>query len=163
VFAAVNEAIVDSMVVNGFTNIVLMGEHGGGQKELAEVARKADAKYGPQGVHVFFCGDFYEKTQNEFQQWTKANNLPPSSHGGIPDTSLMMYLGGDAWVRRDKMVAGDPVLPPGTQRDPSVPRVNNGITGDPRPSTPEMGRLYFEMKTKNAVAQIQALIAAAAR
>ena len=124
VFAAVNEAIVDSMVVNGFTNIVLMGEHGGGQKELAEVARKTDAKYGPQGVHVFFCGDFYEKTQNELQQWVIANGLPPSSHGGIPDTSLMMHLGGDAWVRRDKMVAGDPVPPPGTPRDPNAPRVN---------------------------------------
>jgi creatinine amidohydrolase len=163
VFAAVNEAVVDSMVVNGFKNIVLMGEHGGGQKELEEVAKKANAKYSPQGVHVFFCGDFYEKTQNEFQRWVIANHLPPSSHGGIPDTSLMMYLGADGWVRKDKMVAGDPVLPLGAPRDPNTPRVNNGIIGDPRPSTPEMGKLYFEMKTKNAVAQIQAMIAAASK
>jgi creatinine amidohydrolase len=163
VFAAVNEAVVDSMVVNGFKNIVLMGEHGGGQKELEEVAKKTNAKYSPQGVHVFFCGDFYEKTQNEFQRWVIANHLPPSSHGGIPDTSLMMYLGADGWVRKDKMVAGDPVLPPGAPRDPNTPRVNNGIIGDPRPSTPEMGKLYFEMKTKNAVAQIQAMIAAASK
>jgi creatinine amidohydrolase/Fe(II)-dependent formamide hydrolase-like protein len=162
-FAAVNEAVVDSMVVNGFKNIVLMGEHGGGQKELEEVAKKTNAKYSPQGVHVFFCGDFYEKTQAEFQQWVIANHLPPSSHGGIPDTSLMMYLGGDAWVRKDKMVAGDPLLPPGTPRDPNTPLVNNGITGDPRPSTPEMGKRYFDMKTKNAVAQIQAMIAAASK
>ena len=160
VFAAVNEAIVESMVVNGFKNIVLMGEHGGGQKELAEVAKRTTAKYAPQGVHVFFCGDFYEKTQNEFQQWVIANHLPPSSHGGIPDTSLMMYLGGDAWVRKDKMVAGDPLLPPGASRDPNTPPVDNGIIGDPRPSTPEMGKLYFDMKTKNAVAQIRAMIAA---
>ena len=163
VFAAVNEAIVDSMVVNGFKNIVLMGEHGGGQKELAEVAKKTDVKYGPQGVHVFFCGDFYEKTQAEFQQWLIANHLPPSSHGGIPDTSLMMYLGGDAWVRKDKMVAGDPMLPPGTPRDPNTPLVDNGVIGDPRPSTPEMGKRYFDVKTKNAVAQIQAMIAAASK
>jgi creatinine amidohydrolase len=163
VFAAVNEAIVDSMVVNGFKNIVLMGEHAGGQKELAEVAKKADQKYSPQGVHVFFCGDFYEKTQNEFQQWVIANHLPPSTHGGIPDTSLMMYLGGDGWVRRDKMVAGDPLLLPGETRDPSVPLVNNGVIGDPRPSTAEMGKRYFDMKTKNAVAQIQAMIAAASK
>jgi creatinine amidohydrolase/Fe(II)-dependent formamide hydrolase-like protein len=161
VFAAVNEAIVDSMVINGFKNIVLMGEHGGGQKELEQVAKKTDAKYSRQGVHVFFCGDFYEKTQSEFQQWVIAHQLPPSSHGGIPDTSLMMYLGGDAWVRKDKMVAGDPLLPPGTPRDPNVPLVDNGIIGDPRPSTPEIGKLYFDMKTKNAVAQIRALIAAA--
>ncbi len=160
IFAAVNEAIVDSMVVNGFKNIVLMGEHGGGQRELEEVAKKTNVKYSPQGVHVFFCGDFYEKTQNEFQQWLIANHLPPSSHGGIPDTSLMMYLGGDAWVRKDKMVAGDPLLPPGTPQDPNIPLVDNGVIGDPRPSTPEMGKRYFDMKTKNAVAQIQAMIAA---
>jgi creatinine amidohydrolase/Fe(II)-dependent formamide hydrolase-like protein len=162
-FAAVNEAIVDSMVVNGFKNIVLMGEHGGGQKELEEVAKKTNAKYSPQGVHVFFCGDFYEKTQAEFQQWVIANHLPPSSHGGVPDTSLMMYLGGDAWVRKDKMVAGDPLLPPGTPRDPNTPLVDNGVIGDPRPSTPEMGKRYFDMKTKNAVAQIQAMIAVASK
>jgi creatinine amidohydrolase len=162
-FAAVNEAIVDSMVVNGFKNIVLMGEHGGGQKELEEVAKKTNAKYSPQGVHVFFCGDFYEKTQAEFQQWVIANHLPPSSHGGVPDTSLMMYLGGDAWVRKDKMVAGDPLLPPGTPRDPNTPLADNGVIGDPRPSTPEMGKRYFDMKTKNAVAQIQAMIAGASK
>lgn len=92
-----------------------------------------------------------------------ANNLPPSRHGGIPDTSLMMYLGGDAWVRRDKMVAGDPVLPRGTRPDPNSPLVNNGVRGDPRPSTPEIGKLYFELRTKNAVAQIQAMIAAASK
>jgi creatinine amidohydrolase len=160
-FAAVNEAIVDSMVVNGFKNIVLMGEHGGGQKELAEVAKKMDAKYSPQGVHVFFCGDFYEKTQAEFYAWLISNNLPPSTHGGIADTSLMMYLGGDAWVRKDKMVAGDPWLPPGATRDPKVPLVDNGIIGDPRPSKPEYGQRYFELRTRIAVAQIQAMIAAA--
>jgi creatinine amidohydrolase/Fe(II)-dependent formamide hydrolase-like protein len=163
VFAAVNEAVVDSMVVNGFKNIVLMGEHGGGQKELAEVARKTNAKYSPQGVHVFFCGDFYEKSRNEMEQWVLAHNLPASTHGGIPDTSLMMYLGGDDWVRRDKMVAGDPVLPPGAAPDPSVPRVNNGIHGDPRLSTPEMGKLDFEIRTRNAVAQIRDMIATASR
>jgi creatinine amidohydrolase len=163
VFAAINEAIVDSMVDNGFKNIVLMGEHGGGQKELDEVAKKTNAKYSPQGVHVFFCGDFYAKTQNEFQQWVIANRLPPSTHGGIADTSLMMYLGGDAWVRKDKMVAGDPVLLPGTTRDPNTPLLNNGIIGDPRPSTPEIGKRYFDLKTKNAVAQIQASIAAASK
>jgi hypothetical protein len=32
-----------------------------------------------------------------------------------------------------------------------------------RPSTPEIGKLYFEMKTKNVVAQIQAMIAAASK
>src|SRR5258707_5867738 len=58
-FAAVNEAVVDSMVVNGFKNIVLMGEHGGGQTEIEEVAKRTNGQYSPPGVHVFFCGDLY--------------------------------------------------------------------------------------------------------
>ena len=40
-----------------------------GRGSSEEVAKKANAKYSTQGVHVFFCGDFYEKTQAEFQQW----------------------------------------------------------------------------------------------
>jgi creatinine amidohydrolase/Fe(II)-dependent formamide hydrolase-like protein len=60
-------------------------------------------------------------------------------------------------------VAGDPVLPPGKQSDPNMPRVNNGVTGDPRLSTPEIGKRYFDMRTKNAIAQIEALMAAASK
>jgi len=90
------------------------------------------------------AGDFYAKTQNEFQQWLIANHLPPSSHGGIPDTSLMMYLGGDAWVRKDKMVAGDPMLPPGTRARPRARRSSdNGVIGDPRPLHARDGQALF--------------------
>jgi hypothetical protein len=51
------------------------GEHGGGQRKLEEVAKKANAKYSTQGVYMFFCGDFYEKTQAEFQQWLIARYI----------------------------------------------------------------------------------------
>src|SRR3989442_3368446 len=58
-FAAVNEAVVDSMVVNGFKNVVLMGDHGGGQREAQALANAMDEKYRRQGVRVYFCGDVY--------------------------------------------------------------------------------------------------------
>ena len=28
---------------------------------------------------------------------------------------------------------------------PATPRVDNGVTGDPRPATPELGKLFFDM------------------
>jgi creatinine amidohydrolase/Fe(II)-dependent formamide hydrolase-like protein len=157
VFAAVNAAVVDSMVVNGFKNIVLMGDHGGGQDQLKDVATRLDAKYAPRGVHVYFCSDLYAKTRADEDAYINAQGLPPTTHGGVSDTSVLMYLGGDAYVRKDKLVAGDPVLPRGERPNPSGPRVNNGVHGDPRPSTPELGKIFSDMKVKNAVTQIRAM------
>jgi creatinine amidohydrolase/Fe(II)-dependent formamide hydrolase-like protein len=157
-FAAVNEAVVDSMVVNGFKNIVLMGDHGGGQTELQDLARRLDEKYGPRGTHVYFCGDVYAKTRDDVAAWVKEHSLPAATHGGIHDTSVLMYLGGDSYVRKDKLVAGDPVLSPGQKPVAAVPRVDNGVTGDPRPATPEFGKLFFDMQVANAVAQIRSLV-----
>jgi len=162
-FQKVNEAVVDSMAKNGFKNIVLMGDHGGGQEELAKLAETLDAKYRTQGIHVYFCGDVYEKSRREFAAWLTSKGLPLSNHGGISDTSTMLYLepANGQWVRSIyKTTIGDPVLPPGQRPDPRTPRVNNGVTGDPRPSTPEIGKLAVEMKVTNSVAQIQKLIAA---
>jgi len=157
-FTEVNAAVVDSLVTDGFKTVVLMGDHGGGQKELGELATRLDAKYAPKGAHVYFCGDVYKKANAEFDEWLKKEGYPASAHGGIPDTSLMMYLGGDAWIRKDQIVAGDPVPPPGERPDPSQMKVNNGVVGDPRPSTPELGKRLFDMKVDAAVKQIRALL-----
>src|SRR5262245_37870591 len=148
VFSAVNEAVVQSMVVNGFKNIVLMGDHGGGQRELNVLARTLDRRYAPHGSHVHFCGDVYAKTNAEVQTWVKEQGLPPGTHGAIDDTSVLMFLGGDAYVRKDKLAVGT--------RD-------NGVTGDPRSATSELGRRFFDMQVRNAVTQIRSLIASSAK
>lgn len=160
-FQKVNEAVVDSMVKNGFKNIVLMGDHGGGQAELKRLATALDAKYGPQGTHVYFCGDVYEKSRQEFADWLTSKGLPLSNHAGISDTSTMLYLQPERerWVRGIyKTTIGDPVLLPGQQPNPNVPRVNNGVSGDPRLSTSDIGKLVVDMKVNNAVAEINRLI-----
>jgi creatinine amidohydrolase len=157
-YTKMNEAVVADMVVAGFKNIVLMGDHGGGQKQLEELADSLNAKYSPEGVHVLYCGAAYTKARDDFDAILKEKKLPVSNHAGIPDTSELMYLGGDAYVRKDKIVAGDPVLAPGQKRDPNVPLVNNGIQGDPRGSTPELGKRAIDIKIADAVEEIQRLI-----
>jgi len=160
-FKRVNEAVVDSMVKNGFKDLVLMGDHGVGQQELADLAIVLDRKYAPRGVHVYFCGDVYEKSEQEFDAYIKSKGLPPSTHGGIPDTSELLALqpAPSVWVRDSyKTTVGDPVLPAGQQPDPKVRRVNNGITGDPRLSSAELGRMFIDIRVRNAVTQIQSLI-----
>ena len=160
-FAAINEQVAEQMIKNGFKNIVLMGDHGGGQKELGEVAKKLDEKYAPQGIRVVFCDEVYRKAQDDFDAWLAANGYPVSSHAGIPDTSEMLYLGGDkGWVRKELIATavGDPMRKPGEPRDPNAKRVNNGITGDARKSTAELGKRAFDMKVDYAVNQIHHLL-----
>jgi len=137
-FTSVHEDVVRSLAKSGFRTVVLMGDHGGGQAELAAVARALDKKLG--GARVFYAGDVYERANREFDAWVAEQGLPASQHGGIPDTSEMMFLGGDAWVRRD-------LLPLGTKE--------NGVTGDARPSTAAMGKRLFELKVKLAIEQIR--------
>jgi creatinine amidohydrolase len=162
-FTMLNEEVVEQLIITGFRTVILMGDHGGGQREMGELAKKLDAKHSADGVHVYFCDEVYAKANADFDQWLADNGYPHSSHAGIPDTSEMIYLGGDlGWVRKELIptAVGDPVLAPGQQRDPNVPRVNNGIQGDARRSTAELGKRIFDMKVDYAVAQIHKLMGA---
>jgi creatinine amidohydrolase/Fe(II)-dependent formamide hydrolase-like protein len=167
-YAAMNEQIADQLILSGFRNIVLMGDHGGGQKELGAVASKLDNKYSGKGIRVVYCDRVYVGTkehpgaQADFEQWLADNGYPSGGHAGVSDTSEMMYLGADkGWVRMDLIPSalGDPVGARG-QQDPGKPRVNNGITGDARRSTAELGKKFIDMKVDYAVRQINSLLAA---
>ena len=170
---AILERVTEQAMTTGFKNVVLMGDHGGGQPQTyADVARKMDAKYAPEGRHVYFCDEVYAKAQGDFDKWLHEHGYPSSSHAGIPDTSTMLYLGGDkGWVRKELIATaeGDPVPPPGQRGqgrgrgqtpDPNAPpRKNNGITGDARRSTAALGKMAFDIKIEYAVKQIQGFLA----
>jgi creatinine amidohydrolase len=151
IFAAINEQVAEQLIRNGFKNVVLMGDHGGGQNELRDVARKLNEKYASQGIRVVWCDEVYAKANGDFDKYLTAHNLPVSTHAGIPDTSEMLYLGGDkGWVRKELIATAV-----GDQAHP------NGIRGDARPSTVELGKMAFDMKVEEAVAQIHKLLAPA--
>jgi creatinine amidohydrolase/Fe(II)-dependent formamide hydrolase-like protein len=162
-FASINERVAEQLITDGFKNVVLMGDHGGGQTELGEVAKKLDEKYASKGIRVVYCDEVYEKANADFDKYLAANGMPLSSHAGIPDTSEMLYLGGDlGWVRKELVATavGDPVRKPGEARDPNAKRINNGITGDARPSTAALGKRLSDMKVEYAVNQIHRLLSA---
>jgi creatinine amidohydrolase len=157
-FAAINERVAEQLITCGFRNVVLMGDHAGGQKELGEVAKKLDSKYSSKGIRVVFADEMYAKAQGDYEKWLADNGYPHGGHASVMDTSEMLYLGGDkGWVRKEllKTAVGDPVRKPDETPDPSAKRVNNGITGDARPSSPELGKRIFQMKVDYAVRQIR--------
>jgi creatinine amidohydrolase/Fe(II)-dependent formamide hydrolase-like protein len=165
--------VTEQTIATGFKNVILMGDHGGGQPAAYKVvADSLEKVYGPKGIHVYFCDEVYAKAQGDMDTWLKENGYPVSSHAGIPDTSTMMYLdSANVWVRRDLIptalgdtatrtggrggrgrgAAADPNAAPAP---PAAPRVNNGISGDARRSSNELGKRAFDIKVEYAVRQI---------
>jgi creatinine amidohydrolase len=171
-FALINKEVAEQLIITGFKNVVLMGDHGGGQQQLGEVAKELDAKYKDKGIRVVWCDEVYAKAQGDFDKYLEAHGYPVSSHAGIPDTSELWYLstrdGGDkGYVRKDLIATavGDPPgrggRGRGQQPDPNAPpRVNNGIQGDARRSSVELGKMAFDQKVDYAVRQIHQLLGA---
>jgi creatinine amidohydrolase len=155
ILGIVLERLAEQSIATGFKNVVLMQDHGGGTNVYGEVAKKLNDKYSPKGIHVYFCDEVYAKAQGDYDVWLKANGYPVSGHAGIPDTSEMWYLGGETWTRSSLIptALGDTTGQPAT-----VPRKNNGISGDARRSTKELGKRAFDQKVDYAVRQIQTFI-----
>ncbi len=164
--AAMLERLSEQAIATGFKTVILMGDHGDGQEPgpgnvYQAAAKKLDAKYAPKGIHIYYCDQVYAPANAAFDKYLKAKGYPFSEHGGIPDTSEMLYLGGDAWVRKNLIAnaVGDPMLAPGQKPDPKAHLINNGIVGDGRRASAELGKIYFDMKVDYAVKQIKALTA----
>src|SRR5882724_6377350 len=162
--AAMLERIAEQAALNGFRNVILMGDHGGGQPQVyEEVAKKLDGTLSG-GARVFYCDQVYRPANDAFDQYLTQHGYPLGLHGYLFDTSEMMYLDKDnTWVRRDLVssAVGDPVVghtagDGKAQFGPHSPQ--NGILGDARRSTAELGKRAFDMKVDFAVRQIRSLL-----
>jgi creatinine amidohydrolase len=156
------ERLAEQAIATGFKNVVLMGDHGGGQPDVyRDVAMKLDAKYAPQGMRVIYADSVYAPAQDDFEKQLRAEGYPPSGHGALFDTSYMIFTCGADCVRMDVLptAVGDPVRVAGAPRDTTTPRKNNGITGDARRSSKELGERLFRMRVEYATRQITRMLA----
>ena len=182
VFMAVNTAEIESMATNGFKDIFVMGDHGGGQEQLKQVAEQEDQKLSPKGIRVYYISDYYEKSDTDFELYSIDHHIPITGHAGVSDTSELLYFEPSAgkYVRSIyKTVPFDPGPTPeewkaqmarrnnpqpaeraqrgGAQRGERAAnpnRVNNGVSSDPHLASKELGKVMVDITVNNTIAEI---------
>jgi creatinine amidohydrolase/Fe(II)-dependent formamide hydrolase-like protein len=146
VFEAVLEATARSFRQHGFRDVVLLGDHGGYQKSLERVAAKLNREWaGQPGCRVLALVDYYRVTQTDFVDALKTKGLRSDeigSHAGLADTALMLAID-PTMVRTDAL----------EQAATAGPR--DGVHGDPRRATAELGRLGVERQIDRSVQVIR--------
>ena len=141
VFSGLVRAVAQSALSAGFKLVALMGDHGGGQDEMARLAQALDAQSKKSGARVLYVGDLYGKADAQFDALLAKRGITSKElHAGIPDTSAIMFLGAENWIRKDQVAAANDA---------------SGVQGTPALATAELGKLYLDMKIDNAVNQIR--------
>ncbi len=141
------DAAARSLKVHGFTDILFIGDSGGNQAGLANVAKTLNEEWKGSGATVFALTDYYEQSRLHYRAWLQAafgyDDETAGSHAGITDTSQMLFIR-PAGIRKDQIKAW------GGPRD-------SGVSGDPTKATAEIGKMGIEFKVNAGLNQYKAL------
>lgn len=151
-FMVLLEHAARSLKAGGFKDIVLIGDSGGNQDGMRQVAVKLNGEWAGSGCRAHFIGDYYTKAQADQRKYItetlKSSASDIGNHAGMLDTSELLAVN-PSLVRTDKLA-------------PDGGGPNSGVSGDPTKATAELGRMLLKIKIDNAVAQIKASMAAPA-
>jgi creatinine amidohydrolase/Fe(II)-dependent formamide hydrolase-like protein len=141
------DAAARSLKVHGFKEILFIGDSGGNQSGIKNVAEKLNAEWKDAGVKVFGLTDYYEQSRRHYRAWLQAqfgyDEETSGSHAGITDTSQMLFVH-PAGVRKDQ------IKPWGGPQD-------SGVSGDPAKATAEIGKMGIEFKVNAGLNQYKLL------
>ena len=154
-FAAVIDGTARSFRQHGFTDVVLIGDHGSYQAQLKTIAAKLTKEFagGSTGApntsatstRVHFVEDYYRTTQKAYVDALRAKGLSDfqvGTHAGSADTSLMLAL--------------DPGLViPEKYEDAAREGPATGTLGDPRKASAALGDLGVELIVANTARAIK--------
>lgn len=150
-FESMLEATARSFKQHGFRQVVFLGDHGGYQKSEERVAAKLNKAWAKDPVcRVLALSAYYRVTQTDYVADLKKRGFSEAEigmHAGLADTALTMALAPD-------MVRAELLGQAGQQG------AHNGVSGDPRRATADLGQLGVQRIVESSVAAIRAAQAA---
>ena len=145
-FESLLEGAARSFQQHGFRDIVLLGDHGGYLKDLEHVAAKLNREWARRPVRVHALADYYRVTETKYPDLLKQRGHSAAeigTHAGLADTSLALAV--------DKSLVRNAALArPAPDKD--------GVHGDPRHASAELGQLGTREIVETSVARIQQLV-----
>jgi creatinine amidohydrolase len=138
-FHALLDDIASSLRQNGFRNIVLLGDSGGNQKGMAQVAEDLNRRWAGSGVRVFFAGEFYTPGWEVTMQYSEEElGVKETKNDGHHD---------DIWVTA-MMVVTDPSSVRYRQRVKAGLASINGIDITPLEKTVKLGEKMVRYRAR---------------
>ena len=150
-FKGLIDGAARSFKQHGFTDVVLIGDHGGYQSLLEAVATRLNRDWASSPARAHYVGAYYDAAQKPYNQALRDHGLTDAQiglHAGAADTSLMLATDASL-VRRDQMKI---------DRDAAAEKAL-GVSGDPRPASAALGQLGVDLIISRTTAAIQQAIA----
>jgi creatinine amidohydrolase len=144
-FEAVLEATARSFRRHGFREVVFLGDHGGYQKNEEHVAARLNREWAGRGCRVHALAEYYRAAQDDFARTLAARGFKKEEiglHAGLADTALAMAVD-ESLVRREML-----------GRNPQ-PGERDGVSGDPRRASVELGQIGVAHIVEVSVAAIR--------
>jgi creatinine amidohydrolase len=145
-FREVLKSAAQSFQVHGFKDVVLIGDHGGYQADLKQVADDLNRAWAKTPARAHYIAAYYGATQVAYVAALRARGYATAeigSHAGLADTSLSLAVD-PRLVRSDRL------------RGAAQPGPAQGVYGDPRRSTAALGQLGVSEIVRETMLAIQA-------
>ena len=139
-----------SFKAGGFKTILFLGESGGNRGGMREATTRLNDLWKGE-ARAFWIDDYYTKSHADQNKYiTEKLGIPADQigrHANLLDTSEMLFVN-PQHVRMNKLAPGGGYA-------------NSGVSGDPTKSTPELGKVFVQIKIDNALAQIKGVTSGA--
>lgn len=150
VFERTLEYAARSLRVHGFRDIVLLGDHGGYQRDLKSVADRLNREWAASSARVHAVTEYYRASEEGFAALLRERGYRDDeigTHAALADTSLMLAIDAGA-VRTELLKSATPLGP-----------AQGVYGGDPRRASAQLGQLGIDRIVSQTVTAIRASVA----